>query len=541
MKCLHPILYLTFFVFPLITSSQSLENSIEEILENYNSSEGPGIAVAAVKNGEILYYKALGYADIAAGDKLLPDDVFRIGSITKQFTSVGILNLVEEGKLNLDDKISEFIENVPEGKNFSIFQLLTHTSGLGNQTDVPEFSNNELDLGAYPDNMIEPILNSNLIFESGKGYAYSNLGYILLGYVIEQTSGLTFEEYLKSHLFSKLGMDHTGFEYDSSFPFKVVNGYSARNGEYHLSETIDMRMPYSAGGMVSILNDLIKWNAALISGQVISKDHLELIMNSFEIDGSITHYSLGWQIGNVQGIKSVKHDGIVNGFTSIGIYIPEKDVYVIALSNCDCNRDIEVPTSRIVAEILEKPFLQNNISMNRTELGNFTGIFLNGDLERTISLEDDQLFFYQKGGYKRKIYPVAEATLKFEDGLEYLFYNESDTNQGFTIMDLNHLDKWKRIGNQEAYVTMDLSEDELDEYLGKYQIQENFVFQVTREGKTLRGQIGGDVKEVFCYSKDKFRAKDTDATLQFMRNDEGKIDRVLLKLGMDMPPALKIE
>ena len=351
-------------LFPLLLTGQNKEGQIEAIIKEYLSPNSPGLAIMATQNKEVLYENAFGWSDMETGEKIQPKDLFRVGSITKQFTATAILKLAHEKKLGLEDSINKYFPNSTSGEKITIKHLLQHTSGLGNQSDIPEFGNDNIDLSNYPRDMIQPILNSALRFSPGTDYAYSNLGYVVLGYIIERVSGMSYEGYLKKTFFEPLDMNNTGFEYIDDDKTPKSKGYSMVKGEYEEASPLEMKIAYSAGGLVSNLHDLEKWNRAIMKGDVLPSSFVSQLQEASVLpDGKPTGYSYGWQIGNIQGLKTVKHDGIVNGFTSMAIYIPESDVFIITLSNCDCFRDIELPASKIAALLVNKPFPSQSIEL----------------------------------------------------------------------------------------------------------------------------------------------------------------------------------
>ena len=219
-------------LFPLFLVGQNKDNQIEEIIKDYLSPNSPGLAIIVSQNQNILYENAFGLSNISTDEKIQTDHLFRIGSITKQFTAAAILKLAHDKRLHLEDPIDKYLSNVTIDKKISIKQLLQHTSGLGNQSDIPAYRKDSIDLNNYPKNMIQPILNSALKFSPGTNYAYSNLGYIVLGYIIERISGMPYELYLKKMFFEPLHMKNTGFEYFDNYTSPMSKGYSIINGKY---------------------------------------------------------------------------------------------------------------------------------------------------------------------------------------------------------------------------------------------------------------------------------------------------------------------
>ena len=527
---------MAFMIITLFSSfllvGQNKVDQIEEIMSDYLSPNGPGIAILISRDQNLLYENAFGLSDISLGESIRTDHLFRIGSITKQFTAVAILKLAYENKLNLDDPIDRYLSNVTMADTISVKQLLQHTSGLGNQSDMPEFSNESIDLEHYPGNMIQRIVNTDRKFPPGTNYAYSNLGYIILGYIIENVSGMSFEAYLTKMFFNPLDMKHTGFEYVDKHIVPNSKGYSKLGDQYEVAAPIKMKIAYAAGGLVSNLRDLEKWNMAFMTGKILPLRYVSQIQESGILpNGKATGYSLGWQIGNIHGLKTVKHDGIVNGFTSMTIYVPEKSIFITTLSNCDCFSDIENPTSMIAALYLDQAFPSESIELSYKELDKFQGKYINDNSEMIIAAHDSILMYYSLGGEKRMLIPVGVNIFQIEGSLDQIEFHFKELDSTYTFRSLNEISQWKRTKKLNGYSSISLGVEELEEYIGKYQVPNAFLFEVVKDGNKLFGQIGNDRKEIFCYDTDKFCARSTDALLEFYRDGQGKILKLDLNFG----------
>ncbi|MEL6191340.1 MAG: serine hydrolase [Bacteroidota bacterium] len=528
MKALIMFSSLVLFIFSDTLLAQPKSELLTSIVEEYVSSMSPGIAVLATKNGEVVYEYAQGLSDFSSGEKLNTDQVFRIGSVTKQFTAVAILKLAEEGKLQLDDPISKYVGEEVSAPDITIRQLLHHTSGLGNQQDLAEFRMDEIK--EVPEEMIPPILGSTLKFPAGSAYAYSNLGYILLGHIIEEVTGRTYENYLQDEFFFPLKMDNTGFEYISDFSSKMAKGHSPKGETFKYADPINMQIPFAAGGMVSSLQDLSKWNKAVMGGKLISQANVDQLQGSHVLaNGELTGYSQGWQIGNIQGVKTVKHDGIVNGFTAMAIYLPEEDLFVAALSNCDKNRDIEIPTSEIAAVLMGKPFRSEPLSLSMEALKKYQGTYQSNGKEMQIVAHDDVLMYYKKGGAKTILLPTEDGKFLLSGSLDQVLFREGE--DGFSFLTLGKKKSWERTGPLEGYYSLELNSEAEDEYIGRYQVPGKFVFEVYKEAGKMYGKIGNDPKEIFSYAKDRFTSTILDAKLDFVRGEAGEITKLKIDMG----------
>jgi len=248
----------------------------------------------------------------------------------------------------------------------------------------------------------------------------------------------------------------------------------------------------------------------------------------------LTGYSQGWQIGNIQGLKTVKHDGIVSGFTSMAIYLPEIDVYVATLSNCDCYRDIELPASQIAAIIANKAFPVHTAIIEEDELEAFQGRYSNGESEMIIALHDSLLMYYPPRGDKSELRPIGANSFQVRGSLDQLVFHSIESQGKYTLQTLNQSSEWKRNEKILGFKSLTLGEKELDEYVGMYQVPDRFALKVIRIANKLYGQMGDDKKEILCYEPDKFCARDLDAFLDFGRDSEGQVESLTFRQGAEI-------
>ncbi|TAD85119.1 MAG: SusF/SusE family outer membrane protein [Bacteroidetes bacterium] len=284
----------------------------------YKTNETGATALVA-RNGRIVYRKAFGMANLELNIQMQVDNVFRIGSITKQFTAVAILQLMEQGKLNLQDSINKFFPDYPtHGHKITIEHLLTHTSGIQSYTGIKDFEK-KMTLDLRPTEMIDFFKNEPMEFAPGTKWNYNNSGYFLLGYIIEKVSGKTYPQYIEENFFKPLG---TGFI----------------NAPY-----LNMNQPYSAGSIQSTVEDLFKWHQAVHGYKLVKKQSLDKAFTKYKLtDGKETEYGYGWSLGDIQGSPTIGHNGGIPGFLTQSVYLPKEDVFVAVFSNCGCNPPFEI-------------------------------------------------------------------------------------------------------------------------------------------------------------------------------------------------------
>jgi len=342
------------FSFPSqsIIHAQSLEFKIDSLLQNKYPSDAPGGAFLISKNGKILYKKAFGMANLELNIPLNPEFVFEIGSMTKQFTAISILMLSEQGLLNLDDEITKFIPDYPtNGNKITIHHLLTHTSGIKNFTSLKGL--NEI---AYKDlsplELIDFFKNEPVDFAPGEQFKYNNSGYIILGYIIEKVSDQTYAEFIEEQIFKKLDMKSSQYASHTKVIQDRASGYQKKE-TYLNRRNISFTIPYASGSLMSTIGDLFKWQEALKNNVLINKETTEKAFTNYTLNnGEHINYGYGWHLKIMNDISVREHGGSIFGFKSMGVYIPDSDIYVIGLNNCDFNSPTQI--TRTIAEMVSK-------------------------------------------------------------------------------------------------------------------------------------------------------------------------------------------
>jgi len=336
-----------------ITFAQTFELRVDSLLETKYQPAAPGAVFLIAQNGNIIYRKAFGLANLELNVSMKPDNVFEIGSMTKQFTAISILMLTEKGKLNLDDEITKFIPSYPtNGNKVTIHHLLTHTSGIKNYTRMKALRNiSKQDL--TPIELIDFFKNEPMDFVPGEQFKYNNSGYIILGYIIELLSGQSYASFVEENIFKKVGMTSSFYASRRKIIKNRTSGYHNRNG-YINARHISFTLPYASGSLMSNADDMLKWQEALKNNKLISKNMIDKAFTNYTLNnGDHINYGYGWHMREIDGTPSREHGGSIFGFKSMGVYVPSEDLYVIGLNNCDCNSPTEI-TKKIAALAIDK-------------------------------------------------------------------------------------------------------------------------------------------------------------------------------------------
>ncbi|MBW1654601.1 serine hydrolase [Flavobacterium quisquiliarum] len=394
---------------------KQLEKKLDELLSSKFSLSEPGVEVLVAKKGEIIYKKAFGSANLELNIPIKPDMVFKLGSITKQFTAVAILQLVEQGKISLQDNLQKFIPDYPSySQNITIENILTHTSGIKDYMQI-DYQKPYLERRDFePKELIDLFKNVPLEFEPGTKYKYSNSGYYLLGYIIEKVSGKSYSAYLQENILKPLALNHTYFDNSNNIIPNRVNGYRKDGKVFKNADYWSMTIAYAAGELISNAEDLLKWNEGLYSYKILKKETLEKAFVPFKLkDGSLTEYGYGWILKNVNGIKSIEHGGAITGFLTNEIYYPEEKVFVVALFNCECAPKDELSVD-IASLILGKTF-QQEIKVDAALLNEYVGVYtLSIDTKRTITITNENGQLWAKISGQGTIPLIFQSDTKFQ-------------------------------------------------------------------------------------------------------------------------------
>jgi D-alanyl-D-alanine carboxypeptidase len=324
--------------------------------------DAPGAVAIVVKDGRPVFRRAYGLADLEFGILLEADMVFRIGSVTKQFTAAAILQLVDAGKLALDDDVSKYVEGYDTGgRRVTIEHLLTHTSGIPNYTGMDEWARHERE-ELTPLQIFDMVKRKPLEFEPGRQFRYTNSGYLLLGLVIEKVSGRPYADYIRQMVLP-LGMRQTVYDDPVRVLPRRAHGYEWGADEWRNARYIGMSGPFSAGALVSTVDDLALWNTAIERGRLLSESSRQRWYVPFTLtSGKTTGYALGWSVTKHEGLAVAEHGGGIPGFASHVVRIPSERLFVAVLSNNGASRPGTV-ARRLVALAIGRPFKDPQVAV----------------------------------------------------------------------------------------------------------------------------------------------------------------------------------
>jgi CubicO group peptidase (beta-lactamase class C family) len=527
----------------------SFDNFVSNIFKSAQTGITSGVSVLVSKNGEIIYEKGFGYADIGNKVPVTPDTKFRIGSITKQFTASAILKLQEEGEISVTDKLSKFIPDFPRGDEVTIHHLLTHTSGIHSFTDRPNFLK-YVTLSITPKSLVDSIKTWPYDFNPGDRWLYNNSGFFILGYIVETISGKSLGEYLSENFFKPLGMNSTGLYSTNLLLNNEAYGYSIENGKITKALNWDMSWAGGAGALYSTVRDLNTWNEAIFNGKVLKKESLKaafipVVLNNKEK----SEYGYGWVFQDFRGYKIIGHGGGLHGFQSALGRQPDQKITVTVLCNSTPPPDGINPTANAVSifeyllwkDMQKQSSFGSDMIVDESALRSYVGRYDYGQGNVLIvTLDGKQLNAQMTGQPMFPIFPsakdefnwkVAEAKVKFVIDEIGNVTNLIHYQGGQQIVAKKLKDETPVIVNPAIF----------EKYTGKYDYGNSMVFEVSRDGDKLMVQVPNQPKnQLFPASETEYFARETTIRLIFKINSEGKVNSVDLNNSGTVTTANRI-
>lgn len=402
-------------------ASADVARYARDLLAGTYDDKGPGAAVLVARGDQVLFRGAVGRSDIAAGTALSPDQLFRIGSVTKQFAAAGLLKLVEDGKVKLDDPLSKFVPGYPNGDKVTVLMLLNHTSGIKSYTGIPGYMVSEIRKDLTTTQLIAAFKDQPVDFAPGEKWAYNNSGYVLVGAVIEAASGMAWYDYLDKAFFKPLGMSNTGYGGDPGLVARQAGGYTGDGDKVVPMRVLSMTQPHAAGALVSTVDDLLKWNRALHEGRVLKAETYRRMITP-EGPAVPAAYGFGIGPGKVRGVPMVGHSGGIFGFASQLSYLPESDITVVVLQNSDEGPSAASVASRLAAAALGNPYPDlKAVPVDAAVLKAAEGVYrFDATTTRTLRLVDGKLTAQRSGGQPSVLTAIGKDDFLYADGFNRL-------------------------------------------------------------------------------------------------------------------------
>ncbi len=557
--------------------AQDKISQIDALVQQYHDLRQFNGSVLVAESGEVIYKKGFGYANIEWEVPNRPDTRFRVGSVTKQFTAVLVLQLVEQGKLSLDGTITDYLPDYPKatGDRVTIHHLLTHSSGIPNYTSLPDFFP-EMSRDRYePEEFVSVFSELDLDFEPGTEWSYSNSGYFLLGVIIERVTGKPYDVVLRERLLEPLGLRDTGYDHYSEVLERRAAGYEVTFTGYENTAYLDTSLPYSAGSLYSSVEDMYLWDQILYSDRLFDDPKTKDSM----LTPHIQSYGYGLVIHNVpigeegDSVRVIEHGGGINGFIA-GFRRLTGDRHLIVLM--DNSSSSVAALQRGITNILYGyPAQPPTQSIARAMRGTIEEESLEAGIRQYHELkagepdaydfgeaELNRLGYYllEKGDYEQAIaifklnaeaYPKAFNTY---DSLGEAYMRAGDREAAIEnyhkSLELNPRNENARQMLAELGVQVDestgseisLDPEVLNRYVGVYELQPGFAITVTLEGGQLMARATGQSKlPIFPMSQTRFFFEVVEAEIEFNLTGEGVVEGLTLFQGGQELTGKKVE
>jgi len=413
-------LIIILFFFSFLLSCAQKPSQFDSIVQHFDTANLFHGTVLVAKDGKIVLNKGYGIADAVSKRMLEANTPLQIGSITKQFTAVAILQLQEAGKLSVQDKIIKFFPEVANGNKITIHNLLTHTSGLYNYTRDSVFWLHEVDQSFSHEKMISRFATKPLDFEPGTKYSYSNSGYLLLGYIIEKVSGQSYEQYIRKNIFQPLGMNSSGFDFGKA-PNRAY-GYYDNGTAFIKAILVDSTGAHAAGAIYSTTEDIYKWVQAIHQKKLLKEESWKAGFTPFK-----GNYAYGFIVDSTKSNKRIWHNGGIHGFVSHMEYFPQTNSAVILLSNymqSDLMKLSDALNAALFNQAYELPKMKAEIKLHPYALQQYIGEYsLTPAFSISITVEGDKLMGQATGQDKFEMFAkkedffflkIVDAKIKFE-------------------------------------------------------------------------------------------------------------------------------
>lgn len=389
------------------SQAQTLQQKIDERLSVYQKkSEFNGVALVS-KKGTILFEKTYGFRD---AERKIPhdiNDIFLVGSVTKQFTAAVIVKLQEEGKLSVTDRLSKFYPDYPNGDKITIENLLTHTSGIYNFTDSAALMQQDPTQNITEEKMLSFFKDKPLQFEPGTKFQYNNSAYNLLGYIIQKCTGKLYQQVVREKILIPLQMTSTGFDFTHLENDYKSKGYTfLSNDSSAAGRIVDSTISFSTGGLYTTAHDLYKWERAISNGMVLQPTSWKLVFTPH-----LNHYGYGWYIDSLFGKQCIWHSGGNSAFAATLYRFPEDEATIILLDNASARGldNIAQDLAGIVYnQTAAASFEKKQINLPPEVLQQYAGQYEGNGVTIVITVEGDHLLVQTPDPQPVRLYPFKD-------------------------------------------------------------------------------------------------------------------------------------
>jgi CubicO group peptidase (beta-lactamase class C family) len=508
------------------------ENRIDQIFARWNKDDSPGGTIAIAKGDHIIFQKGYGCSQLEYGIPNTPDTIFHVASVSKQFTAFALAILSEEGKLDLDAEIQEYLPDIPRfHKPITVRQLIHHVSGLRDQWQLLVLSGFRMDDVITHDQVMRLVKKQKALnFDPGAEFLYSNTGYTLMAEIVKQVSGQDLVDFCDKRIFKPLGMDNTHFHLDHEMIVKNRAYSYAPYYDYYKKRVLS----YANVGATSLFTtvlDLVKWSNNFENTVVGNKELLYRILETYTLnDGKEIDYAFGLRISDYRGKKTISHGGADAGFRSHFVKFPEEDLTIVVLTNVNISKpeqlalrvaDLYIFDDQLEEEIATNPPVSTQDIEGSYKMG--PGMIVN------ITKKDKQFYIELPRTELSTLTKIDDNTFMIDVIGEKLltYYDE----QGNVEINLKHV--FGRDTIAKKLELRHLHNYNLNDYIGTYYSEElSTSYKIRKVGDELvLSSIRMNDMPLLMLEKDKFEGKNSFAQIDFVRTDINKVTKLKLTGG----------
>ena len=528
---------------PALAAPPDLRERADALLAGSFPADGPGASVIITDDGQTAYSGGRGLADVEARTAISPQTVFRIGSITKQFTAAIILQLVDEGRISLDDPVSRFLPDYPQpGAGATVAQLLNHTVGIQTYTGIPGWMVEANTNRAYStDELVAVFRDLPAPSRPGEAWSYNNSGYVLLGAIIESVTRMPWHQAVDERIARPLGLQTVRYGLLETETPHMAHGYTAGEGGQRLANRIHMSVPHAAGALIGSVEDLARWARALHHGRVVSQQsYARMIAPTTLPSGATVPYGFGLSNTDVRGRRAIEHGGGIFGFSTDSIYFPEEDLFIAVFTNSDSPAASPAITMRrLAAMAFDDPYPAfTPVAADLAALEPFFGVYTlpNNAGERRFYMRDGKLYAQRTGGAETEIFAAGDSRFFYGPASLTWFSLGRDASGGI-VMDMHQngearAEQAPRSGPIPPPVAaVAVSRERLETYVGRFQSPIGLVTVALGEGDRLTVQLAGQpAVPLRAVGENEFVVEVVDARVVF-HGTNGAIDRLVIHQG----------
>lgn len=510
--------------------------------------DGPGVTVLVARGPQLLYKGARGMASIELGVPLQADHLLRIGSVTKQFAAAALLQQIDAGKARLDDPLSRFLPDYPNGSKITLLQLLNHTSGVKSYTGIPGYMGSPIRRDLSTAELIKEFRDQPVDFAPGEKWAYNNSGYVLLGAVVEALSGKSWHEAIDEGLLKPAKITTVAYPDAQRLLKGMVQGYTV-NDQRQVAPAgfLSMTQPHAAGALVANVEGLWRWNQALHGGQLLSAGSYQRMITP-QGPAESAHYGLGIGTGTLRGQPMLMHGGGIHGFVSTLNYLPRTQTTVVILRNSDGpGLSLDTVARKLAAFAVGEPFADPQaVAVPVEQLKTLEGVYAReGQPPRTLRVKDGALHNQRGGGSSVALVPLGKDRFAFPNSLAWLQVERGANGRAVALQLSNtgedDAERWTRSGELPAdlaFITLDAAQQQA--LVGDY-ASPQFALRVFVDAEgVLKGQAHGQPAFTLRASTPRrVHVPEVDATLEFSAEADRPQSATLLQGGGKIVMARK--